>query len=101
MLKDYNGAISDFNESLKIKPEYKLALLERGVTYYQIANDAMAMADLNKSIELNPKSERAFLFRGKLKKYMNDIPGSCADLMQAKALGSTTAQEEMTKNGCK
>jgi tetratricopeptide (TPR) repeat protein len=101
MLKDYVGAIDDFNESLKLKPDYKLALLERGVTYYQTEKDALAMADLNKSIELNPKSDRAFLFRGKLKKYMNDLPGSCADLKQAKSLGNTMAQEELTKNGCK
>ena len=50
---------------------------------------------------MDNKSSRAFYYRGKLKKYMNDLPGSCADLKQALALGNESATEEMTKNGCK
>ncbi len=101
MNKDYTGAIEDFNESLKIKPDYKLALLERGVTYYQTEKDALALADLSKVIELDSKSGRAYYFRGKLKKYMSDVPGSCADLKQAQSLKYAKAEEELIKNGCK
>lgn len=50
---------------------------------------------------MDPKSYRAFYYRGKLKKYMNDLPGSCADLKQAQLLGSEAAVDELVKNGCK
>ena len=100
-LKDYAGAIEDFNESLKLKPNYKLATLERGITYYQIEKDALALSDLNAVILMDSKNTRAFFYRGKLKKYMNDIPGSCADLKQASLLGEKLAQDLMIKNGCK
>ena len=61
----------------------------------------MALADLNKAIELNPSSSRAFYFRGKLKKYMNDLVGSCTDLKQAQTLGNDLAADELVKNKCK
>jgi lipoprotein NlpI len=100
-LKDYAGAIEGYNDALKLKPDYKLALLERGVAYYQTEKDALALADLTKTIELDPKSGRAYYFRGKLKKYMNDLNGSCADLKQAQSLKYSYADDELIKNGCK
>ena len=84
-----------------MKPNYKLATLERGITYYQIEKDALALSDLNAVILMDSKNTRAFFYRGKLKKYMNDIPGSCADLKQASLLGEKLAQDLMIKNGCK
>jgi len=32
---------------------------------------------------------------------MNDLPGSCADLKQAKLLGNDSATDELVKNGCR
>ena len=99
-LKDYPGAIEDYTESLKLKPDYKSAILNRGIAYYMLEKDALAMTDLNRAIELDPKSDKAFYFRGKLKKYMKDLAGSCADLKIAKSLGYEKAGEELAKNGC-
>ena len=78
-----------------------MAILERGIAYYQTEKDNLALADLNKAIEMDPKSSRAFYYRGKLKKYTNDLPGSCADLKQAQLLGNESAIDELVKNGCK
>jgi len=84
-----------------VKPDYKLALLERGISYYQTEKDALTLADLSKVIEVDAKSARAYYFRGKLKKYMNDLPGSCADLKQAQTLKYDKAENGLIKNGCK
>ena len=100
-IKDYQGALDDFNESLKINPDYKLAILERGVVSFILEKDNLALIDLNKYIELDPNSSRAFYYRGKLKKYMNDLTGSCTDLKKAQSLGDIYAKAELVKNGCK
>ena len=100
-LRDYNGALVAFNESLKLKPDYEMSLLERGITYFMLEKDELAQADLTKSIALNPKSERAYYYRGKSKKYKNDLAGSCADLKMALSLGEKKAADELVKNGCK
>lgn len=101
ILKQYNEAIQDFNESLKLKPGYELATLERGITYYTLAKDELALVDLNNAVKINPKNSRAYYYRGLLKKYSNDLAGSCKDLKEADALGAKGAKEELTKNGCK
>ena len=101
MLKQYDEAILDFNESLKLKPNYELAILERGVVYYTLAKDDLAMADLNNAAGINPKNSRTFYYRGLLKSATNDATGACKDLKQAQLLGDKNAVVELTKNGCK
>jgi lipoprotein NlpI len=101
LLQDYNGSLDDFNGALNIKPDYKLAVLERGVTYFMLEKDDLALNDLNTSIISNPNSSRAYYYRGLTKKYKNDLNGSCADLKKAQSLGDKYAGDDLIKNGCK
>lgn len=53
-LRDYRGAISDFNKALDINTKYITAYNLRGASKYQIGDYTGAIADYNKAIELNP-----------------------------------------------
>lgn len=46
-----DSAISDYNSSLKIKPDYEAALLNRGICFYKKGNKPAACTDWNKARE--------------------------------------------------
>ena len=49
--RDYDRAISDYNQALKINPNYALAYYDRGVVYYDRHDYEKAAADLSKAIQ--------------------------------------------------
>ena len=100
-LKDYNGAMADFNMTIGLKTTYSSAYTWRGTTYFAQAKDDNAIADFNKALELNPNDSQAFHFRGLSKSYKKDVTGACADLKKANTLGYAKSQAELDKLGCK
>ena len=63
-LKDYDRALADFSDALKLDPRYAHAYLNRGFVY-AAKNDAdHAIADLNRSIQLDPAEPMAYFNRG-------------------------------------
>ena len=51
----YQAAIDKYNEALKLKPNFDMIYLNRGVAYAELAQYERAIEDYNKVIELNPK----------------------------------------------
>jgi lipoprotein NlpI len=52
---DFNRAIADYSEVIRLNPEFAFVLLNRGVAYYYVGSLPKALADLNQASELNPK----------------------------------------------
>ena len=50
-LTDYQLALNDFNQSLKIKPKYAKALLNRGLVFYQMDKNVQACKDFQSSCD--------------------------------------------------
>jgi lipoprotein NlpI len=50
-LSKYQLALQDFNQSLKLEPNYAKAYLNRGLAFYQINNDTEACGDFKKSCD--------------------------------------------------
>ena len=44
-------ALQDFNQSLKLKPDYAKAYLNRGLAFYQLDNTTAACSDFQKSCD--------------------------------------------------
>jgi len=63
-LKDYDRAIGDFGEALRIDPGNASIAIDRAIALDQKGDHDRAVADYNQAIQLNPKSAVAFAGRG-------------------------------------
>ena len=59
-LKDFRGAILDFDKAIELKPTYFEAFIARGQSYSMQDNHKVAMNDYNEAIRLNPLEGTAY-----------------------------------------
>jgi tetratricopeptide (TPR) repeat protein len=60
---NFERAIQDYGEALKLKPEDASPLLERGLAYEQTGDHNRALRDFDEALKLNPKNDIAFYYR--------------------------------------
>jgi len=80
---DKQGAIADYNQAIKIKPDYALAYNNRGNAKYNLGDKQGAIADYNQAINIKPDYADAYNYRGIAKKNLGDYQGAIADYNQA------------------
>ena len=61
---EYEKAISDYNEAIRINPEDALAYYNRGLIYDNSGEYEKAISDYNEAIRINPEYADAYLGRG-------------------------------------
>jgi len=81
--KDYDRAIADFNQALKLDPNDAIAYNERGLAYYHNKDYDRAIADFNQAIKLNPTFAIAYNNRGFAYYDLKDYDRAFADFNQA------------------
>jgi tetratricopeptide (TPR) repeat protein len=81
--QDNNGAIADFSEAIRLKPEYAEAYFNRGTAYTLTKDYAASINDFNQFIRLKPDNALGYFKRGMSKMFTSDKPGAIADLTQA------------------
>lgn len=91
LLKDYKGAIHEFNLAIEFNPKFAEAFYKRGNTKLLLNDISGAEIDYDRAIELNPKLAEAFNNRALLKKTNGDEEGSKADFYTAGKLGFVNA----------
>jgi tetratricopeptide (TPR) repeat protein len=84
--KDYEHAVADQDQAIKIDPKNPLPYNNRGNVYAAKQDYARAIADFDQAIKLNPKYAEAFFNRGLAKRNKGDAAGGEEDIAQAKAL---------------
>ena len=62
--RDYDRAIQDFNEALRLSPNYAYAFRDRGLAYYAKRDYDHAIQDFNEVIRLAPNYASAYYNRG-------------------------------------
>ena len=62
--KDYPRAIADFNEAIRLNPQYAFAFNNRGAAYQVVGDYTHAIADFSEAIRLNPQHANSFYNRG-------------------------------------
>lgn len=60
----WDKAIADFSEAIRLKPDFATAFNSRGNSYYGKGHFDRAIEDYDKAIELNPELVEAFTNRG-------------------------------------
>ncbi|BAZ08591.1 TPR domain protein [Calothrix sp. NIES-4071] len=89
--KDYNRAIVDYNQALKLDPNYDYAYYNRGLAYYNKKDYDRAIADYNQALKLDPNYANAYYNRGLAYDYKKDYDRAIADYNQALKLDPKNA----------
>ncbi len=85
-LKNFQGAIDDFNAALKLDPENVNALYYRGYVYYELKKYPEAIKDFDKAITLDSLDVESFFNRANAKFELKDYKGAIADYKSALTL---------------
>jgi tetratricopeptide (TPR) repeat protein len=88
---DYDRAIADFNEAIRLDPKSSLAFRNRGDTYTNIGAHDRAIADYNEAIRLDPNDALALSARGVAYANKGDYDRAIADFNRAIRLDPKSA----------
>ncbi len=91
-LKDFKGAIDDFNMSIELDPKSPNSYSNRGFTKIYFNDLEGALDDFNKSIKLDCNDETCYFNRGSVKIYLNDFVGAMNDFNKIIELNPKSAQ---------
>jgi tetratricopeptide (TPR) repeat protein len=83
---DWDGAMADYNEAIRLDPKYYAPYDNRGNVKRQKGDLNGAMVDIDQAIRLNPKNALAYNDRGNVKEAKGDLEGAVADFSQAISL---------------
>jgi tetratricopeptide (TPR) repeat protein len=89
---EYDIAIADFNDGLRIGPPSGIIFHNRGNAWRSKGEFAQAIADYDQSIRLGPPSAFSWQNRGISKRALGDLDGALADINEAIRLDPTLPQ---------
>ncbi|NJL09833.1 MAG: tetratricopeptide repeat protein [Calothrix sp. SM1_7_51] len=81
--KDLNGAITDFDEVIRINPKYAPAYFMRGLTRFNLGDKKAAIDDYERAIRINNNYIEAYFHRGIARFELGDKQGAIQDFNQA------------------
>ena len=96
-LKNYIGAMEDFNKSIEIDTNFASAYNIRGIVKGNLKDFGGAIKDLDISIKIEPNNSTFFISRGGIKFFSNNKKEGCEDFQRAKELGHIDAQKFLDK----
>ena len=82
----YDQAIKDCSEAIKLKPDFALAWIGRGTAYDAKGDYDQAIKDYSKAIELKPDHAAAWNNRGLTHKKLGNEAKAKADFLKAEEL---------------
>ncbi len=82
-LGDYKGAITDYDQTIYLQPDYVLTYVNRAVTKYNLEDYKGAITDYDQAICLQPDYALAYTNRGAAKENLKDYKGAITDYSQA------------------
>lgn len=81
LLGDYNlhGAIEDYDQAIKLQPDFADAYLNRGVAYRLLEDDKTALNDFDNCIKYAPRYIEGYKERAYTKRKLGDFNGAIGD----------------------
>ncbi len=80
---DYEGAIADYTQAIRLKPDYVEAYNRRGLVRSYLEDYEGAIADYTQVIELDPNIAYIYSSRALVRYKLEDYEGSIADYTEA------------------
>jgi tetratricopeptide (TPR) repeat protein len=94
---DYQEAISQFTQAIKLEPNFAVVYISRGVSYYNLRDNSNAIADYDVAIDLDPNFALAYCNRGDAYRLLGDLSKATADARKACELGDCSFLEFLEK----
>ncbi|MFP3042602.1 tetratricopeptide repeat protein [Treponema primitia] len=96
--KEYDNAIENFTQALRLDPNFFPAYVQRGQSYSRSGDYEKALADFNTALRLTPDSFEAYYFRGMAYYRKNDYDRAIADFTQSIRLNPNNAGTYYTRS---
>jgi hypothetical protein len=93
MLGDTTKAMQDCNEALKLRPAYGDALDSRGLINLKLCHNTEALSDYDSAVKYNPRQASSLFGRGVAKLRIGNTAGGNEDIVAAKAIAPSIAEE--------
>ena len=93
---NYNAAIADFTNSIKLYPNLN-SYVYRGIAYSKLQNYDSSIQDFTNAINLSPKYSPLYKARGRIKEKKNDYYGAIDDYKKAIELDPNSDASEYIK----
>ena len=74
---------SDYDQAIRLKPDYDQAYCYRGLAKYRLKNYSEAIADCDQALQLKPDYTQAYCLRGLAKYRLKNYSEAIADHDQA------------------
>ncbi len=98
--RNYDLAIAEFSEAVRLKPDYAEAYINRGVAYVGKGDYDRAIADENQAIRLDPRQARAYCNRANDYTHKDDWDRAIADCNEAIRLNPDQAVAYYNRANC-
>jgi tetratricopeptide (TPR) repeat protein len=89
---DLDGAIQDFSQAIRLKPDDSVAFLNRGLSRFKKGELDLAIRDFSECLRQSPNVGLAFLYRGMVRARKGDLDGAIEDYSQAIRLDPADAR---------
>lgn len=81
--ENYLGAIKEFNQVLRLNPNYAIAYYKRGACRYNLGDKQGAIEDYNQALKIEPQLAKAYCNRSLARYTLGDKQGALNDCNQA------------------
>ncbi|MCC5931801.1 MAG: tetratricopeptide repeat protein [Cyclobacteriaceae bacterium] len=78
-MKDYNKALKDYTDAIRLQPLNAEFWLSRGITHLKLKNYSLALSDVNKALTICPDCEKAYFNRGNIRHQQRDYTKAIED----------------------
>ncbi|GAX37353.1 tetratricopeptide repeat protein [Nodularia sp. NIES-3585] len=94
---NYQEAIADFNQVIKLEPNNSDAYLGRGLGNFSLENYQAAKENFDQALKISPDFAYGYYFRGFTRFMLEDKSGAIADLRQASTLFTQEGELEFAQ----
>ncbi len=94
-LKDYQGALSDYNQVIKLEPNNPQHYVDRGVVHHKLQDYTAALSDYNQAVAKDEKFWSAYAYIGLIKYEKGDVLGAIAQWQKAVKINGNAAEAQL------